>query len=106
MKLIDKHLTNNSFDKSLTANNIDIPINDTNYITNEVKDINEDLNSIGTSKLNSNSISDSTNKPKQLFQVGIVLFKIHDLRIRDHEAIMEANINCQQVLYLFVTEDY
>jgi len=38
--------------------------------------------------------------------VGIVLFKIHDLRIRDHEAIMEANINCQQVLYLFVTEDY
>jgi len=39
------------------------------------------------------------------FETGIVLFKIHDLRLRDHEAIFQANLNCKQVVYLFIVED-
>lgn len=39
------------------------------------------------------------------YETGVVLFKIHDLRLRDHEAIFQANVCCRQVVYLFVVED-
>ena len=34
-----------------------------------------------------------------------MLFKIHNLRVRDHEAIREANLSCRHLIYLFVMED-
>eukprot|EP00801_Mesodinium_rubrum_P001848 Mrub_01848.p1 GENE.Mrub_01848~~Mrub_01848.p1 ORF type:complete len:615 (-),score=136.25 Mrub_01848:105-1838(-) len=108
IKLFDKQI-NNNIDSDLNNNNMktnmkSITKNDDEY--NAKDDKNDNYDSIGSSKLNSNRISDSTNKSEDKFTVGIVLFKLHDLRIRDHEAILEANLNCQQVIYLFVMEDY
>jgi len=67
--------------------------------------IKEVYDSFGLSKDKSNCTSNSTYKSQQSFEVGVVLFKIHDLRTRDHESILIANQNCAHVLYIFVLED-
>lgn len=32
------------------------------------------------------------------YETGLVLFKLHDLRLRDHEAIFQANVCCHNVI--------
>ena len=32
------------------------------------------------------------------YETGVDLFKIHDLRLRDHEAIFQANVCCRNVV--------